>query len=80
MDRNIIKTNVIRIVKENINSLEDDFFDIKLGELAIESVEFIRLVVEFEDFFGFEFDDEDLDYNRFIYFQDICDYIDEKIS
>lgn len=79
MDINTIRENIIRIFIKNIDFLNESSFEKKLSELAINSVVFIKIIVELEDCFDFEFDDEDLDYNRFIYLNDICEYIGEKL-
>jgi len=78
LDVNIIRKDVIRIFTENIEYLNEGSFVKKLSDLAINSVVFIKIVVQLEDCFDFEFDDEDLDYNRFLYLSDICDYIYDK--
>ena len=50
-----------------------------LDELGIDSVEFIEMVVEIEDYFGIGFDEEYLNIDRYHIMQDLIEYIDSRI-
>ncbi len=63
---------------ENINTYlqcNDD-----LTKLGMNSISFIKLVVNLENKFNIEFDDENLDYNKFTSLIALCDYIKEKLK
>ena len=48
---------------------------VQLEFIGINSIDFVKIVVDLEEYFEFEFDDEDLDYKKFEYITDICNYI-----
>lgn len=73
-----MEEKVINIFKKNCPFLENDFVTMKLQDMGINSITFIQIVVELEECFGFEFNDEDLDYEKFIYLSDLYEYIKEK--
>ena len=77
---NEMKEKIINIFRKHCEFLDDDFDDKQLEELGIDSLTFIKVVVELENQFGFEFDDDDLDYKKFPHLDNVCDYINEKIS
>lgn len=78
MDEKMRKQAVINIFKNNASELEDIPDDAKLIDLGINSITFIRIIVELESYFNFEFEDEDLDYKNFEYIDDVCRYIANK--
>lgn len=73
----------VRTVLKEEMGLATDVDEIKLGnELAqygVNSISFIRAVVVFEKKFNIEFDDENLDFNKFSTFGDLISYIDSLI-
>lgn len=75
---NYIKENVNRIFKENCPFLKPGFDEENLIDLGINSLIFVKIVVNLESFFGFEFDDNDLNYERFQNVEAICIYIKER--
>lgn len=50
-----------------------------LTKLGMNSISFIKMVVEIEGEFGFEFEDEALDYNKFTSLNLLCDYVKEMM-
>lgn len=69
-------TNIIsKIMDIQSNELtkEDNLVD-----LGINSIIIIKMVVEIEKVFGFEFADEDLVNNKFIRIEDLMCYISER--
>ena len=65
------------IIKEVLNESEmeiDMLADFSM--LGLNSFDFINVVVEIEDKFGIEFDDEYLDYNRYKTFEEFCTYVE----
>lgn len=49
-----------------------------LEDLGINSLAFIRIIIEIEEKYGFEFDDEDLNYQKFKYVKDVIEYIEKN--
>ena len=58
--------------------LEKNFKNKKLHEMGINSILFVKIVVALENHFNFEFDDEDLNYDKFETMNDVYEYIKEK--
>ena len=54
--------------------LKQDFVETKLEFIGINSIDFVKIVVDLEEYFEFEFDDEELKYKKFEYITDICNY------
>ncbi len=52
----------------------------QLSELSIDSLEYIKIVVQIENTFDIEFDDEALVLEKFASVDDICAYINELIE
>lgn len=75
-----IKENVNRIFKENCPFLKPDFDEDNLIDLGINSLIFVKIVVNLESFFDFEFDDNDLNYEKFQNVEAICIYIKERVK
>lgn len=50
----------------------------KLEELSISSVDYIKIIIDIENEFDFEFDDEDLAPGKFITIGQMVDYIEKK--
>lgn len=73
--RSIIENNIDLIVPIDDIGTEDD-----LSVLGINSVSFIKLVVEIEQEFDIEFEDDSLDFNNLKTIKDINDYIEKLLS
>mgnify|MGYP001624131561 CR=1 FL=1 len=54
--------------------------DTTLKELDVNSYIFIKLVVEIEIKYNIEFDDDFLDYTKFITVRDVCQYAETQIN
>ena len=61
-------------VSEYLQSNDD------LSKIGMNSVKFIKLLVDFEDDFNIEFDSDELDYSKFNSFNTLCDFIESKIN
>ena len=73
---------VLTIIKESIENeiidqivLEDD-----LSSIGVNSITFIKIVVDLETEFDFEFDDEMLSYKSFPTINSLVEYVDSKLS
>lgn len=73
-----IKENIISIFRDTVNYLDDDFFEKELIDLGIDSITFIKIIVKLENFFDFEFEEEDLNYQKFNQLNDVKEYIIKK--
>ncbi|MFR1757636.1 MAG: phosphopantetheine-binding protein [Eisenbergiella sp.] len=79
--KNDIKNKLVSIFKKNCDFIDDESLENeKLNDLGINSLIFIRIIVEIEEKFDFEFDDEDLDFEKFTYLSDVCNYVEIKIK
>ena len=73
---------VLTIIKESIENeiidqivLEDD-----LSSIGVNFITFIKIVVDLETEFDFEFDDEMLSYKSFPTINSLVEYVDSKLS
>ena len=73
---------VLTRIKESIENeiidpivLEDD-----LSSIGVNSITFIKIVVDLETEFDFEFDDEMLSYKSFPTINSLVEYVDSKLS
>lgn len=82
MDENYsnIKQKVLEIFNTYCPEHEEDLVETKLEFAGINSIDFVKIVVDLEEYFEFEFDDEDLDYKKFEYISDVCKYIQNIIE
>ena len=82
----IIQEKMINYVSENIKNI---FLNIcpyieldekkKLVDLGIDSLSFVKIVIEIEVFFVIKFNDEDLNYDKLNTLDDVCNYVLEKL-
>ncbi len=76
----MVETRLKKVIKENYKDIADNIrLDETLAAFGLNSVEFVKLVVMLEKEFGFEFDNEHLDFAKFSTIRDIVDYIESKI-
>lgn len=66
-------------MKENMDFDANVSVSDKIESLGINSISFIKIVVQIESEFGFEFEDDDLNYNVFQTLKDLTVYIKDKI-
>lgn len=79
----MIEQKIRQIVKVNFGITEPllDFeMDLKLVDIGVSSITFIKTIVAIETEFDFEFDDEDLDYNKFPNIGSLVTYVQNKVS
>lgn len=80
---NNLENKLKEVMKKTIDlaiPIEQVSTDSQLLLIGINSFLFIRLVVVIENEFGFEFDDECLDYNKFKTLSDLIIYVEEKLN
>lgn len=76
--KDAITNRVIEIIKENVELPEDILKmngDTTFEDLKITSIDFIKIIVAVEAEYGFEFDDDELDYSNFNTIYDVVEYI-----
>jgi len=78
-----IKDKIIEILSvhcdmENVNQYLHENDD--LTKLGLNSISFIKMVVNLESEFQFEFEDEALDYNKFTSLKLLCSYVEEQMK
>lgn len=77
-----IKDKIIEILSvhcdmENVNQYLHENDD--LTKLGLNSISFIKMVVNLESEFQFEFEDEALDYNKFTSLNLLCGYVEDQM-
>lgn len=83
MNKTEVMEKLKKILIENLDSdepIEDISPEDNLLLLGINSVTFLKVVVHCEKEFGFEFDDEELDYSLFETVSKLADYIVNNIK
>lgn len=78
----IVEMRLKKVIKENYkgSDVADNIrLDDTLAVFGLNSVEFVKLVVMIENEFGFEFDNEYLDFSKFTTMRNIVEYIESKI-
>ncbi|MCX8130467.1 MAG: acyl carrier protein [Clostridia bacterium] len=74
----VIESKLVSIIKQNVSFINDIDPANKLQDLGINSITFIKIVVAIEAEFGFEFNDDELNYDKFNSLSDVVKYIDER--
>lgn len=67
------------IIRDNIKVCEVTP-ELRLNELNIDSITFIKIIVSLESEFEFEFEDEKLLFSTFPTIQSIIDYVNEQVE
>lgn len=75
--RGNMESDYIKVTEKNI-SIEE--WDKGLSDIGLDSLEFVELIVEIEDRYGFEFEDEMFFKDAFKSLNNICEYILLMIS
>lgn len=78
-----IEEKVVEILKDNCNVKDievEKLSEISFNDLGINSLNFIKIIVELEDAFDIEFDDEQINYGLLNNLRDLIDLIQEKIK
>lgn len=78
-----VKEKVIEIIAAHseINNLKEYLMNNDdLSPLNINSIDFIKMVIDFETEFEIEFDDEALSYTNFLSLHVLCEYIVKLIE
>jgi len=70
---------ILRQIVEFVDT-DDIKLDSELKDYGLDSIAFVQLVVAIENEFVVEFDDEDLDVNKFPLFQNLIDYVNLKLG
>lgn len=72
---------IVEIVKRHLYEIAPEMevtLESRLIDLGINSIGFIKIIVEVENEYDFEFNDLDLDFKKYVTIKDFCDYILKK--
>lgn len=79
-----IKNRVVKILKRNVELINFDTekisIETNLFQLGLNSVTFIKLIVDLEREFDIEFEETYLDYDKFTDILSIIEYIQTKLN
>ena len=77
-----IQQEIISIIKQNLNDyLDTDIkLDMNLSDFGIDSVMFVKIIVEIESVFNFEFDNEKLLFTAFPKIIDLINYVSDMVK
>ena len=81
--RDMTKTEIRSIILKLIYQVMDNKnieLSTEITSIALDSLRFIKLVVEIEKKFNIKFDDDYLLLHKYQTIEDICKYIDAKMS
>jgi acyl carrier protein len=78
MENKTIDSRLLQIISENSGqeSLKISM-DTKIDDVGLSSISFIKMIVDIEEEFNIEFDDESLEFSKFDVIKDFVDYINE---
>lgn len=77
---NNIEQEIVRLMIE-VGELPDNIgLDNTFKEIGVESINFITIIVEIEDDFGIEFDDENMISSNYQTVGDFVNYVKSKIA
>lgn len=78
-----IKKKIIEILERNskLKNIDATMLDkITFNDLGVNSLNFIKIIVEIEDEFEMEFDDDQINYDLLNNINDLVSFIEEKIN
>ena len=77
-----IRAQLAQIIADNLEG-EETLEQLKenddLTQLEINSILFIKIIIGIENQFNIEFDDEALDYSKFVSMENLIYYVQEKL-
>ena len=80
MNKKKIEDELISLYRKYMEDTEVVLLsDTKMTDIEISSVDYIKVIIDIENEFNFEFDDDDLLPDRFEVVKDMVDYIYDKI-
>lgn len=78
-----IRQNISRILNDTVksNSINTDINDgIEFSGFSVNSITFVMLILNIEDEYEIEFDDDDLDINKYHSLDDLAEYVYVKAN
>ncbi len=78
IDTEVYSEKIIEIIKKTVDFECNIGKDVKLEDMGINSLLFIRVVVALEEMFDIEFDGESLNYENFKTVDDVANYIAQE--
>ena len=74
----MLEERILKIIKNNLGTNQDLKSDHNIDDLKMDSISFIKIVVNLEGEFDFEFDDEMLLITKFPTIKTMIEYVEEK--
>ena len=78
MDKRKIAEYIISVFKRYSHEKVEE--DSEIHFLNLDSLDFVKIIVEIEDYFDMEIDDETLYISNGVKIKDFIDYVDQKIN
>lgn len=80
MDKKRIEYELIGLYKKYMENGDIELSsNTKMTDIEINSVDYIKVIIDVENEFDFEFDDDDLSPDKFEVIKDMVDYIYDRI-
>ena len=73
-----MEERILKLVREKLER-EDITAESKLDEAGVDSLMYVELLVDIEDMFGMEFEDEKVSYKEMNCVRDIAEYVKSRI-
>lgn len=70
---------ILKMVQERLETEKGVDLDTKLEEVGVDSLMYVELLVEIEEQFGMEFEDDKVSYKELATVRDIVEYVEERI-
>lgn len=83
MDKEQIKGKLLEVVEDVMPEVDTDNINMEASltdDYDVNSVSMIRMLVELEDKFGVEYDDNELAIYKYATFDDVVDSIEKKLN
>lgn len=79
-ETNTVFKCVLKIIEENIELNSPIEYNQKVESIGMDSIAFVKIIVDIEEKFGFEFEDEMLRIDKFPYISSFVDYVKERVK
>jgi len=73
-----VAEDILKVIKEIIKN-DDIYLDQNIKEVGFDSLTFVKFVVQIEELYDIEFDDDMLMMDKFLTIASIVEYVDGKI-
>ena len=80
MDKRTITTTITSILKDHFSEVLVETSTDNIIEAGMDSLKIIKLIIEIEEHFDFEFDDDDLTMTNFVSIDTIAELVTSKLN